>query len=337
MTLLCTTDLKTNDINSQWNRGWTEEYYRHLDHLATGDVSHIATRPERSRCHNMLVLTLQDGKSSGKVSGRDDLKNCSPITCYSRTLRNLHIAKSKRETRILVVEKAAFRTCGIVGIIEKLMRRDAVWNLATLPLNVGVLGLRSAIRGRLAAYFASWADGLEMINKRHPSVAHLILNDVTQDRPTHHMSVLVQAKDRLAGVGFPASRWAALAEGERPCRGDVEDGGPGVPRRGWQREAAEKMEDFFLATSVWPRQGHVGVPRRSHGWSVFHVLSNRLPFSFQRSGAPGAPPPSPLPLCPPLRVPAGVAVLTTSLATSHWKAQQPESAVRLVGVSPRTF
>ena len=140
-----------------------------------------------------------------------------------------------------------------LGRLLGLVLPDAAWNLATLPLNLGSLGLRSAIRGRPAAFFASWADGLEMINKRHPSVPHLILNDLTQDRPSHHLSVLVQAKGRLADVGFHPPSWTALAEGERPGGGDVEDGGPGMPRHGWQREAAEKMEDFFLATSVWPR------------------------------------------------------------------------------------
>ena len=64
---------------------------------------------------------------------------------------------------------------------------------------------------------------------------------------------LVQAKGRLADVGFHPPSWTALAEGERPGGGDVENGGPGMPRHGWQREAAEKMEDFFLATFVWPR------------------------------------------------------------------------------------
>ena len=61
---------------------------------------------------------------------------------------------------------------------------EAAWNLATIPLNLGGLTLRNAIKGRLAAFFASWADGLEMNSERHSSVADLILNDLTQDRPS---------------------------------------------------------------------------------------------------------------------------------------------------------
>ena len=92
-----------------------------------------------------------------------------------------------------------------------------------------------------------------MISKRHPSVADLILNDLTQDRLFHHLFALVRAHDRLVDVGFRPPSWAALAEGERPGGGLLEDGGPGLPRHGWQCEVAEKVEDFFLATSVWPQ------------------------------------------------------------------------------------
>ena len=123
---------------------------------------------------------------------------------------------------------------------------DGAWNLATIPLSLGGMGLRSAIRGRPVAFFASWADGLEMIRKRHPLVADLILNDLAQDRPSHHLSALVRAHDRLVDVGFLPPSWAALAEGERPGGGSLEDG-PGLPRHGWQCEVAEKLEDF------WPR------------------------------------------------------------------------------------
>ena len=143
--------------------------------------------------------------------------------------------------------------------------RFARWSveLATIPLNLGGLGLKSAIRGKPAAFFAGRADGLEMISKRHPSVADLILNDLTLDRPSHHLSALVRAHDRLVDVGIRLPSWAALAEGERPGGGPLEDGGPGLPRHGWQCEVAEKLEDFFLATSVWPllpeKKGHAEV------------------------------------------------------------------------------
>ena len=50
---------------------------------------------------------------------------------------------------------------------------------------------------------------LEMINERHPSVADLILNDLTQDRPSHYLSALAQLVTDLWML-------AALGESERP-------------------------------------------------------------------------------------------------------------------------
>ena len=48
---------------------------------------------------------------------------------------------------------------------------DEVRETARLPLILGGLGLRSAERVRVPAYWASWADCLQMIRERHPSVA----------------------------------------------------------------------------------------------------------------------------------------------------------------------
>ena len=41
--------------------------------------------------------------------------------------------------------------------------------VATLPMRHGGLGLRSALRTRFAAYWASWADALPMITARTPT------------------------------------------------------------------------------------------------------------------------------------------------------------------------
>ena len=100
---------------------------------------------------------------------------------------------------------------------------DGEWNLATILFDFGCLGSRSAIKGRRAVFFASWADGLEMISKRHPFVADLILNDLTQDRPYHNLSAQVRANDKLANVYPRPPSWAALAEGEKPRGGPFED------------------------------------------------------------------------------------------------------------------
>ena len=44
-------------------------------------------------------------------------------------------------------------------------------DVATLPLVLGGLGLRSAARTSLSAFWASWADAIPMMGARHPEVA----------------------------------------------------------------------------------------------------------------------------------------------------------------------
>ena len=47
----------------------------------------------------------------------------------------------------------------------------------TLPLSLGGLGFRSALR-KSKAYWVSWADCLGMISERHPEVAQLMVDEL---------------------------------------------------------------------------------------------------------------------------------------------------------------
>ena len=65
------------------------------------------------------------------------------------------------------------------GLLNELPRsgeelRDAE-NVAKLPMRMGGLGLRWAERWADVAYWASWADALEMINQRVPAVANMVV------------------------------------------------------------------------------------------------------------------------------------------------------------------
>ena len=65
------------------------------------------------------------------------------------------------------------------GMMETLSRggltgdeqKHVAQRIATLPMRLGGLGLRSASRMSHAAYWASWADSLQMIAQRLPTVA----------------------------------------------------------------------------------------------------------------------------------------------------------------------
>ena len=50
-----------------------------------------------------------------------------------------------------------------------------------LAILVGGLGLASAVRVRAAAHWASWADCLRMVRKRHPSVADTMVLGLERD------------------------------------------------------------------------------------------------------------------------------------------------------------
>ena len=53
---------------------------------------------------------------------------------------------------------------------------------ASFPLSLGGLGLTSAVRSRVAAYWSSWADCLKMIKDRHPVVAETIIEGIAHDQ-----------------------------------------------------------------------------------------------------------------------------------------------------------
>ena len=80
--------------------------------------------------------------------------------------------------------------------------------LATLPMRMGGLGLRSAVRCAPAAYWASWADALHMISERTPEVP---------DEVVRRQSLL--ARRLLAHTTFgPCHFWPAqgVFEGRNP-------------------------------------------------------------------------------------------------------------------------
>ena len=60
---------------------------------------------------------------------------------------------------------------------------------ANLPFVLGGFGVRSASRVCVAAYCASWADCLPMIQARHPEVANMFLEKL-EGWPERFVSVL---------------------------------------------------------------------------------------------------------------------------------------------------
>ena len=90
------------------------------------------------------------------------------------------------------------------------------WDLASLPLCLGGLGLLSATLLARPAFWASWADCLEMIHQRHPTVCARIVDALHAQHPHLHLDGVRASGEHLASAGFHAPSQQELAAGARP-------------------------------------------------------------------------------------------------------------------------
>ena len=137
---------------------------------------------------------------------------------------------------------------------------DDAPKLSTLPMPVGLLGLRSAERCAPVALWASWADALPMIAERNPEVASEVVQKLSQE-------------ELLEGCLLELH--TASHDGKRPPECNVRD--PGEWPHGWQYWASSILDSRFrklsmLAGCSAARQAHL----RSHsghnsGRALSHV------------------------------------------------------------------
>jgi hypothetical protein len=121
--------------------------------------------------------------------------------------------------------------------------------LATLPLRLGGLGLRSAVRVRWAAYFASWADSLEMIAARFPRLSSHIHASLHSSEYYAVPACLRELRDCgsvLDTVGFSRPSWAELRSGVRPAAffRRLPGADPGEWEHGYQYYATQAVDDW---------------------------------------------------------------------------------------------
>lgn len=133
--------------------------------------------------------------------------------------------------------------------------------LVHLPFKLGGLGLRSAVRVAQAAYWASWADSLPMIHRRHPAIAAYIQQSLDLPADTEALADCLQearaARLVLLREGFSSS-WptgAQVVAGARPRQPEAAE--PGEWAHGWQFWAASARdaharEELFASQSGDP-------------------------------------------------------------------------------------
>ena len=96
-------------------------------------------------------------------------------------------------------------------------------HMATLPLALRD-GLRSAMRTRTAAYWASCGDCLSMIRAHHPAVVTQMIAHLQNPGQSPCLDAGAEAGRGLLGVsGFVPPSWEALANGVRPPPRQPED------------------------------------------------------------------------------------------------------------------
>ena len=125
--------------------------------------------------------------------------------------------------------------------------------IASMPARSGGLGLRLASRTAIAAFWASWADALPMLEARCPTLMASLaveLEQVTSAVPV--VSELNAASDSPRAEGLHClPKWAELREGLRPeAAGITAD--LGEWQHGWQFHASSIRESSFRRGVVLP-------------------------------------------------------------------------------------
>ena len=84
-------------------------------------------------------------------------------------------------------------------------------HITTLPMRMGGLGLRSAMRTAPGAYWASWADALHMLQQRLPQFTGLVVHHLSHPNASGCLGELQESASRLDRDGFVSRpRWDML-------------------------------------------------------------------------------------------------------------------------------
>ena len=176
------------------------------------------------------------------------LLQCAGPRCH-HMLRTLPPSQSE--------EYAQAHDAGMLRVMDTLLALsgnpqevEVAHNIASLPMRLGGLGLRSAQRMAPAAYWASWADALHMIDQRLPVVAANVAHKLTVEEELggclEELRNAAAHLDRDGFIGRP--QWHDLRMGIRP--GATHGAEPGEWPHGWQYYASSSSEHSFRKNVV---------------------------------------------------------------------------------------
>ena len=80
--------------------------------------------------------------------------------------------------------------------------------VGSLPLHLGGLGLRSALRPAPAAHWGSWVDCLYTISERHAHITRTMTDAlISPSAGAVHLTGAVRSRASLADNGFVCPEW----------------------------------------------------------------------------------------------------------------------------------
>merc|ERR1711963_1202835 len=122
---------------------------------------------------------------------------------------------------------------------------------ARLPLRFGGFGLRNSIRTSATAYWASWADSLNILQSRFPEISQRIFHKISElsniGRPLDYEPLclveLAQATIRCDDAGWDSRpSWNQISDGIRPPVPEPDELSLGEWAHGWQYHANSRLE-----------------------------------------------------------------------------------------------
>ena len=168
----------------------------------------------------------------------------------------------------LSVEYAEQHDRAILKCLESLVQAgplpENAKRIAVLRCVNGGLGLRSATRTAMAAFWAAWADALPMLHRRVPEHAYKWSEALEYAQANvAHVEFLQQlpsglqeaelARRQLVAEGFrECPTWEDIREGVLPANSDPKERAPGEWCRGWQFFASRVRDLRFLEFEVRP-------------------------------------------------------------------------------------
>ena len=133
---------------------------------------------------------------------------------------------------------------------------------AGVPSNLGGLGLCLAAGSVEAAHWASWADCIPNVKKRHRDAEVMVSNLMHHEGPS--FTAVRECVHTLREAQFEVRTWEAVWAGLRPGQSE-DDEYPVQPKHGWQKPVARATHEERVARTVWPTLALSGLWRSQKG------------------------------------------------------------------------